>query len=202
VIAPSFLQGILRFLVVLLALAAACGTSKKEQQAAPLPTYRDSRTETATAVVEAVDLKTRKVTLRGEDGKPFSFVAGEGVRNLSQVQAGDKVKVTYTESLAIEVKRADGSMPEVTGTAETTRAEPGQKPGGTMSSAVTVSAEIVAIDRGSNRVTLKGPEGNFRVVQVKDPKTLENVKVGDMVHATYTESIGLVMEKVPPTRAQ
>jgi len=47
-------------------------------------------------------------------------------------------------------------------------------------------------------VTLSGPSGNERVVQVKDPKNLENVQVGDMVYATYTESLGISIEEVAP----
>jgi len=191
VIAPSHTHDVPRVFVFALALALACATSK------PLPTYRDTRTETATAVVQAVDLQTRKVTLRGDDGRDFSFIAGADVRNLPQVQVGDTVKVTYTESIAIDVKRADGSAPTRSESAEATRAEPGQKPGGTAKSTVTVSAVITAIDRASNRVTLKGPEGTYRVVEVKDPKKLENVQEGDMVRTTYTESIGIAVEKVP-----
>jgi Cu/Ag efflux protein CusF len=197
VIAPSPTRDVPRLLMLTLALALGCASSKKEQQSAPLPSYRDSRTVTAMAVVQAIDPQTRKVTLKGEDGKPFSFTASKEVRNLPQVQVGDTVKVTYTESLAIEVKREEGGTPTVSESAGVTRAEPGQKPGGTASSTVTVSAVITDIDRASSHVTLKGPEGNYRVVEVKDPKNLENVQVGDMVHATYTESIGLAVEKVP-----
>jgi hypothetical protein len=196
VVAPSHTRLVPRILV--LAVALACATSKPKQAAAPLPTYRDTRTETSTAVVQAINLETRRVTLRGEDGKDFSFIASEEVRNLPQVQVGDTVKVTYTESLAIDVKREEGTptMTESTGSSST---EQGEKPGGTASETVTLSAVITDIDRASNpnRVTLKGPEGNYKVVEVKDPKKLENVQVGDMVHATYTESIGVAVEKVP-----
>ena len=195
-VAPSHTRLVPRILV--LAVALACATSKPKQAAAPLPTYRDTRTETSTAVVQAINLETRRVTLRGEDGKDFSFIASEEVRNLPQVQVGDTVKVTYTESLAIDVKREEGTptMTESTGSSST---EQGEKPGGTASETVTLSAVITDIDRASNpnRVTLKGPEGNYKVVEVKDPKKLENVQVGDMVHATYTESIGVAVEKVP-----
>jgi len=45
-------------------------------------------------------------------------------------------------------------------------------------------------------VTLRGPSGNERVVQVQDPKNLENVQVGDMVYATYTQALGLSVEPV------
>ena len=195
-VAPSHTRLVPRILV--LAVALACATSKPKQAAAPLPTYRDTRTETSTAVVQAINLETRRVTLRGEDGKDFSFIASEEVRNLPQVQVGDTVKVTYTESLAIDVKREEGTptMTESTGSSST---EQGEKPGGTASDTVAISAVITDIDRASNpnRVTLKGPEGNYKVVEVKDPKKLENVQVGDMVHATYTESIGVAVEKVP-----
>jgi hypothetical protein len=86
-------------------------------------------------------------------------------------------------------------MSESTGSSS---AGPGEKPGGTASDTVAISAVITDIDRASNpnRVTLRGPEGNYKVVEVKDPKKLENVQVGDMVHATYTESIGVAVEKV------
>jgi len=44
---------------------------------------------TVTATVVKVDQKTREVTLKGEDGEEFSFVASEDVKNLAQVKPGD-----------------------------------------------------------------------------------------------------------------
>src|SRR5262249_20941330 len=76
-----------------LALALGCATSKE------LPKYTDSQTVTATAVVQAIDQNTREVTLKAENGNVFSFVAGDDVKNLSQVHVGDTVRVTYTESI-------------------------------------------------------------------------------------------------------
>ena len=182
------------FVLAALALALSCATSKE------LPKYTDTQTATATAVVQAIDLNTRQVTLKGEDGKLFTFVAGDEVRNLSQVRVGDTVKVTYTESIAIEVKRVDGGTPDVKAAATAERAAPGEKPAGSVARTVTASAVIVAIDRTTNRVTLRGPSGNDRIVQVRDPKNLENVQVGDMVYATYTESLGLSIEEVAPAK--
>jgi Cu/Ag efflux protein CusF len=188
-------------LVTALALALGCATSK-EGQAGALPSYEEARTETATAVVKAIDQKTRRVTLLEQDGTTLTFVAGPAVRNLPQVQVGDTVKVTYTASIAIQVKRADGTAPDVQAAAEVTRAPQGEMPAGAIAGVVTASATIVAIDRTTNRVTLRGPEGNFRLVQAKDPKNLENVQVGDMVYATYTESLGISVERIPPAAAK
>ena len=178
--------------LAVLALALSCATSKE------LPKYTDSRTVTATAVVQAIDLNTREVTLRGEDGRVFTFVAGDQVKNLAQVRVGDTVKATYTESIAIEVKRVDGGTPDLSVAATGGSAAPGEKPAGNVARTVTASAVITDIDRTTNRVTLRGPSGNERVVQARDPKNLENVQVGDLGYATYTESLGISVETVPP----
>ncbi|HET9598983.1 MAG TPA: hypothetical protein VFP65_25645 [Anaeromyxobacteraceae bacterium] len=187
-------------LLVTLTLALGCAAPKQEQAA--LPSYREAKTETATAVVKAVDQATRKVTLLEKDGTTFTFVAGPAVRNLAQVQPGDTVKVTYTASIAIDVKRADGTAPDAQATMDVTRAPVGAMPSGEISGVVTASATVVAIDRTTSRVTLKGPEGNFRVVQARDPKNLEAVQVGDMVYATYTESLGISVERLPAAEAK
>ncbi len=185
-------------LVAAAALGHGCASSKEQT----LPSVEKSATITATATVKAVDQKTRKVTLVGEDGKPFTFVAGPQVKRLGEVKVGDKVNVVYTESLAVKVKRNDGSVPDAGAAGVVERNAADKPPGGAATSVVEVSATIVAIDRSSNRVTLVGPEGNYRVVQVQDPKNLENVQVGDMVYATYTESLGLSVEPVPAAPAK
>jgi hypothetical protein len=57
---------------------------------------------------------------------------------------------------------------------------------------ITISALVTAIDPKNRIVTLKGPEGNEFAVMV-DPKVknLAQVKVGDMVDATYIQSVAL-----------
>jgi Cu/Ag efflux protein CusF len=176
-------------------LAVGCATSKADK---PLPTYTQTNTTKATATVQAVDQATRKVTLKPADGEAFEFVAGPEVKNLAQVQVGDTVTVEYVESIALEVRRADGSQPDLTVTAAGGAAKPGEKPAGVIGQQVSASAVIMAIDTATLRVTVKGPQGGLRVLQVKDPKKLENVKVGDMIYLTYTEAIGISVDKTVP----
>jgi hypothetical protein len=73
------------------------------------PLTRSASSEVKATVV-AVDLATRAVTLKGEDGKTFKVQAGDAVQRLDQVKPGDVVAVTYTESLAFEVV-PKGEMP-------------------------------------------------------------------------------------------
>ena len=158
------------------------------------PSIKKEQTVTETATVEAVDQATRVVTLKGSKGNVFDITAGEEVRNLAQVKAGDQVKVKYYQSLAIEVMapgKAPGGRQEAV---VMDRAKLGEKPGGMVGGQVTVTATVEAINKKKQTVTLKGPEGKTRVVKVQDPKNLKNVKVGDDVVITATEAVAISVE--------
>jgi hypothetical protein len=185
---------------VLAALALGCATTKEAPPPTPLPKYSETATKTATAKVTILDQATRRVTLQEQNGDTFAFTAGPQVRNLDQIQVGDLVAVTYTETFTIEVKRGDGSAPTVTSGVAGDRAAVGEKPAGSVARVTTITAEILAVDKEIGRVTVRGPEGNTRILQVKDPRKLESVKVGDMVVATYSESLGIAVEKVPAVK--
>ncbi len=89
-------------------LAAILSFSTAAQSAEPAAAPRGEAvmaSATVTATVVKVDQETREVTVKGEDGKEFSFIASEDVRNLAQVKPGDTVTATYAEALAYEVKK-------------------------------------------------------------------------------------------------
>jgi hypothetical protein len=184
----------------LAALALGCASEPPKPAPAPLPRYQETSTQTATATVASIDQATRRVVLKEKDASTFEFTAGPQVRNLDQIHAGDMVAVTYTETFSIEVKPGDGAAPAVTSGTATDRAAVGEKPAGSVARVTTISADVMAVDKEIGRLTVKGPEGNVRVIQVKDPKKLESVKVGDKVVATYSESLGIAVEKVPAAK--
>ena len=60
----------------------------------------------------------------------------------------------------------------------------------TKSEPVTVKATIEAIDQKERTLTLKGPEGYYAIVQAgPEVKRFNQLKVGDVISATYTESV-------------
>jgi len=150
---------------------------------------------TIAARVVKVDQKKRIVTLRDADGKVFDINVGEQVKNLPQVKKGDDVVATYYESIAITVRKPGEATPGVE-TADTVgRAKPGEKPGGLAASQTTVTATVVGISKKKGTVTLKGPRGKVVTVTPRDPKRLDEVKVGDLVEAVYTEALAISVEK-------
>ena len=159
------------------------------------PSIYASQRMMATAVVEAIDHKTREVTLRKEDGSTVTFVARKEARNLGQVQVGDIVVAEYIESISIEVVAANGATPEVDAGVLAARTEEGEMPGVAVVEAVVITATVEEINIEANTFKLKGPQGNINEYTARNPENLKKAAVGDLVIITYTEAIALTVEK-------
>jgi len=152
---------------------------------------------TVKATVTSVDQKTRQVTIKTDDGKTRSFIAGDNVKNLAQLKKGDIITATYTEAIAYQVRKHDKTAGEVQVTDAAAAAAPGSKPAGAVMQQTTVAVTITAIDPTVPTVTFKGPQGNSRTIKVKDPAKLKGVKVGDVVDITYTEALAIKVDAAP-----
>ncbi len=191
----------LALLAAALLATSAIAQDKKAPAPAPAPKATAAKEvamvgETAkiTATVEAIDQKTREVTLKGPKGGVVTFVAGPEVKNLAQVKKGDELVVEYAHALAIDLKKSTKTAASRTIVEGGKAAAPGQKPGVVAARQVNVTAKIEAIDAKTNVVTLKGVEHTVDL-QVKDPAVLKNFKVGDFVDAVYAEAIAISVQK-------
>jgi translation initiation factor IF-1 len=193
VIAASLLT--LSLAAVAIAADAKPAAEPKKAAEGKKPSVKKEKTTQVTATVEAIDYDNRIVTVKGPEGAIVDIVAGEQVKNLAQVKVGDSVEITYYESIAVKVFKA-GQVPQ--GTAETVAAErtakPGEKPAGIFGSQVTVTATVESISPKKTSVTLKMSDGKFRTVKIQDKKNLENVKVGDDVVITVTETLAIAVK--------
>jgi outer membrane murein-binding lipoprotein Lpp len=57
------------------------------------------------ATVVAIDYQTRKVTLKGPEGKVIKVTAGAQVKRLTEVKVGDSVVARLTRAVSIEVSK-------------------------------------------------------------------------------------------------
>jgi hypothetical protein len=57
------------------------------------------------ASVVAIDYKTRKVTLKGPEGKVITVKAGPEIKRLSEIKVGDSVVARLTRAVSIEVSK-------------------------------------------------------------------------------------------------
>jgi len=146
----------------------------------------------AVATVEAIDLKTREVTLKKEDGELVTLVVSEEARNLAQVVKGDVVTVAYEVGLVVGLG-PPGKDPIRVEDSQAARAPAGAKPAGAVQKTIAVTATVVGIDPANHIVTLKGPKQTVALPVSKDVD-LTKVKIGDQVGAIYQESFALKVE--------
>ncbi|KPK93119.1 MAG: hypothetical protein AMJ94_03740 [Deltaproteobacteria bacterium SM23_61] len=172
----------------------AVGQDKKGEPAAGKTKVVREKVVKVMATVEAVDLDKRVVSLKGPKGNVFDLKVGEQVKNLPQVKVGDQVVARYYESIAVRLMKP-GEPGGAAATQAVGVARPGERPAGVVANQVTVNATIEDISPKKTFVTLKGPGGKAVDVKVRDPKNLENVKVGDQVEITYTEAVAISVEK-------
>ncbi len=176
-----------------LTLLASCKSSE------PVAGQVQDKVE-VTALVTAVDLPKRELTLKGKDGVATIVEVSESVHNLDAVKVGDEVAVSYTEQVAWKVRPAGEASPGMASGAEVTRAEAGAKPGGTVGRSVTVTATITGIDKALKTVTLMGPGGDKFTLTPRDPKNLERVKIGDLLDITYSLQLAIAVREVKPAK--
>jgi len=61
------------------------------------------RTYQVSAVVDAIDYKSRYVSLRGPKGNTLSMPVSEDVKDFDKVKVGDKLTIAYSQALALEM---------------------------------------------------------------------------------------------------
>lgn len=68
-----------------------------------LPGGQMVRTVRLTATVDAIDYKSRRVSLRGPKGNVIPLAVSPEVKDLERVTAGDRVSIVYSEAIALEM---------------------------------------------------------------------------------------------------
>ena len=185
----------IKILACCLLLASASAWSAGHTSEADKPSFAASRTQTVSAVVTAINHETRDVTLETSDGFTTSFVASPDVRNLEQVETGDRVFAELYEEVTISVHgNPEGAEPNMGELQAMARAEKGEMPGGVMSDTVIITAVVEEINLDNNTFKLRGPEGNIREFVARNPENLKKADVGDLVVITITTAIGILVE--------
>ena len=137
---------------------------------------------------------TRKVGLKTEDGRMLTIVAGPEVRNLAQIDLGDKVKAVYIRGIAARMAAPGRAAAGTQMTAGMVRAAEGEKPGAMVGESVSTVVKIVSFDASSNLVTFAAPDGFVRSVIVRKPEMQEfahGLTPGDEVEVTFTEALAI-----------
>jgi hypothetical protein len=187
---------ILLLFIVSIPLHAAQYKEAPPQSAPKTPPIETSRLVATTATVEAVDQANRTVTLKGPN-RTVTVKVGDEVKNLPQVKVGDLVNITYYESLVAQIYKKGETLPPSGMQAKqySEGAPQGQMPAGTVARNIQITETVQSIDKEKNIVVLKAPDGSIDAVQVRDPKNMDKVEVGDTVLISLTQAVAVSVER-------
>lgn len=151
------------------------------------------------AVVEAVDVPARTITLKGPHGDVETFRVGGEVKRLAEIKAGDTVTADYKVAATAELREPtaeERSQPLVLAQGAD-RAPSDQPPGAAFARAVRVVAPVESVDPETRTFTVRGPfEGTVRI-RVEDPAAFGTVQKGKAIVITFAESLLLSVEPGP-----
>jgi Cu/Ag efflux protein CusF len=169
--------------------------------ALPIPTHAQSgqpvkreSAVTATATIQAIDSATRSITLRNENGDEDTFTAGPEVKRFNELKVGDKVRLTYYESIVFELRKPDAKSNEAADALAAGRTK--HVPGGAIATQQTRTVTVKAVDPNVPSITVVTQDGRTVTRKIEDKKAIEGVKPGDRIDITYTQAVIVNAEPV------
>jgi hypothetical protein len=152
------------------------------------------------ATVTAIDMEKRLVTIEGADGDSIVVKASEKVKNLPQVEVGDKVIIKYFKSVTADIVKL--GKDEMLGTeviGAKASAPLGEKPAGAGVVEMTRRVEVVFVDPIQKYISVRDPDRGLRKVSLKESPDLQHylneLKKGDVIQMRYTDAMAI--EVVP-----
>lgn len=152
----------------------------------------------STATVTSVDYDERVVTMTAdESGDTITVFANDGIQNLDQLEAGDKVVADYYESVAVNMADPMDPGGDLT-VIDSISAPEGEKPGAMAVATRNLVVEVVSYDSATGFATLTMPDGTTNRVTVPGElrSFAERLNPGDRVEVSITDAVAVTIEEV------
>jgi ribosomal 50S subunit-recycling heat shock protein len=104
------------------------------------------------------------------------------------VKVGDKVRLTYYESLVFQQVKPGQKSSGASDEAALTRAK-GAQPAGSIATQEKRTVTVKAVDPSVPSITVMTDDGRTVSRKVEDKKNIEGVKAGDKIDITYTQAL-------------
>lgn len=148
------------------------------------------------ATVVDLDRERRIVTIVGQDGQKSVFKAGPEVRNFSQIQRGDRLKVELTRQYLSFVRPRDAPLPKGEDL-QVSLAPQGSRPRLLVMSTSQFTGTIQSINLLRRTATVRFPDGRRQVFQVRPDVSMTRHRIGEQVVFRTTESVAVKVTRQP-----
>ncbi|GHD60242.1 hypothetical protein [Jeongeupia chitinilytica] len=180
-------------LLLAMMISAAVPVFAADDATAPLFAIQEENK--LTVQITAIDAAKRKLTVQLPSGELADVDVGAEVRNFDRLKVGDKVTTQISAAIAYEVVKGAAGVRGTTESTDTSRSEPGQRPGGGWVKTETLTADVVAVNRKTSQIKVKTPDNKIVEANVKNPAALEQIAVGDQISIILRRSIAIWVEQ-------
>lgn len=177
-----------------LVMGAGVTTAVHAADTGVIATDGSAKVESIQTTVLAVDATAHTVTIAGPQNQPLTYQLGPNTKALTKLKAGDTVTISLIQSIGVELLKAGSGEPSAEIEQQGVRSKPGQMPAGAAVRSLIVTGKITGVDLKTHKVTIEGPNGKLRTIDVKDHANqakLKDIKVGDLLKVTLTEGIAI-----------
>lgn len=147
------------------------------------------------AKVLSIDTDNRKLKLLGPDGKSFDVKVGPEAKKFDKIKINDVISITLGSELDIKVYKNADVVPAIVAN-EGVLGESDQQPGFVAAERITITAEVIEIDKERYRAKLKFKDGRTQTFAVRMDVDLNQHNVGEVVVFTFTEAAAINVENI------
>ena len=178
-------------------LATAAGdSSDKPEATTPRPSAATkAKLGHMTATVSSIDENRGTMILTDDRGERRIFQTPPTMKGIDNVEQGDRVSVTYQDSLAVGIITPTDAAQMGKGKAPKPGDEPALCAGNT-----TTTANVLSVDAQRGQLTFRGAGGGARTVTAVDPaieSKLGALHPGDLIQVMYTEPVATTIAPAP-----
>jgi Cu/Ag efflux protein CusF len=148
-------------------------------------------TSEISARIDSIDADNRTITLQGVEGNARTIKVSPDV-DLASFKQGDDITLVCTDGCALVDRRGSEGAQPAAAKLPPQNAIPGQAG----LDVATSTATVTAIDPDRRLVSLQLADGSTRIVHLgKECINFDQIKVGDLVHATVAEEVAVSVNK-------
>ena len=140
------------------------------------------------ATITAVDPAKRMLTLRDDAGNEDTFNVSQDVQRFNELMVGQKVNLTYYESVVYQLVKAGEKGSGTSFDAAVNRGA-GALPAATIATQEKMTVTVKSIDATVPSVTVAADDGRVVTRKIENKKNLENLKPGDKIDITFTRAL-------------
>jgi hypothetical protein len=174
---------------------ADSGSAQKVERTTGKPARLEGASIMVTSIVEKIDYKARKLTLKNAQGEELTVDVGPEIQRLDEVKKGDTLEIEYLESIAVSVHAPTDKVDATEGASSVLVRNPTASPSGKLVETEQTTATVASVDAAKRVVELVRDDGSHAHVAVAPEVRLDEVRKGDLVVVRKTRALALKIRK-------